>query len=317
MTNSLSRLTVDLNIFHSRMSTESEFLKHLGKHYLAIICSYADTNSSYEGCLAYSCCLVKKGGVFFVLTAGHAINELHTHLREGKIRITGRYLVDIYGGEVKSSKPIPFDPLSVPARIIDKDGLDYALLQVPANTQELLKANGLDPYPLKVSDRPPDSDFFKYIVVGFPAEKVECNILPQMEEICVVTQPYGIGLARQADDQSTGKPRFHGKVSGPVPLMSPKGMSGGPIFGLVRKDEKLVDVYLVAVQHSKKEGNYDDIFGSLIDEIWCDVASSAIRGGENTISADVLMICNGATNAAEVTPPTASDSSDGNKGLSE
>ena len=289
----------------STSGTESEFLKHLGNHYLAIVYTYAATESAYEGCMAYSCCLVKKGGVFFILTAGHAINDLVEHLREKKIRITGRYLVDIYGSGAKSSVPIPFDPLSVPRRIIDNDGLDYALLQVPSNTQELLKANGLDPYPLKVADRPPESDFYKYIVVGFPSEKVECDISPEKEKVCVVTQPYGIELLRQADDNSKKKPRFHGKIAGPVPLKSPKGMSGGPIFGLVRKDDETDDAYLVAVQHSKGEGNSDDIFGSLIDEIWNDVASSAIIGGANTISPDVLMICGYVTNAAEAaSPPT-------------
>ena len=255
-----------------------EFLQYLGIHLVAITGSYRHLDAARkptgeEKKYNYSGCVVSLNSTWYVLTAGHAIQEFIGAVKSGGVLITGRVLADYFGVNAKNRDPFPFDIMDTSNVYIDDDilGLDYALLRLSEMQRKLLQANGIMPFPLYVTSRPSENEFYQYFVVGFPEERVDLTSTEMHQRVSIFLQPNCIPLKRLTNDTRTTHPRFQAEIVEMGDLNSIVGMSGGPIFGFVDRGSTQ-DCYLWAVQ-SRWDSRTRTVYGCLLDEVYADFQS--------------------------------------------
>jgi len=137
-----------------------EFLLYLGRHLVTLTGSYRLLDATgqptgEERPYNYSGCIVSFDSKWYVLTAGHAIQDFMAAVQTGQIEITGRVLADFFGINARDRNPVPFD-IVVATKIYLDDvpgGLDYALLQLENMHRRLIQSNGILAFPLCVADR--------------------------------------------------------------------------------------------------------------------------------------------------------------------
>ena len=130
-----------------------KFLKYLLNHTVAIAGTYEyTTGPKLERAYAFSGCIVSSANHWHVLTAGHAIQDHVTKSRSSKIQITGRVLADCFGEASTHREPLPFDPVTrIDHCKYVTGGIDYAVFTLTNNEVELLKINGIRPFPFRES----------------------------------------------------------------------------------------------------------------------------------------------------------------------
>ncbi len=261
------------------------FLRYLGRHLVALTGSYRllDADGQPTGAerpYNYSGCVVSFNATWYVLTAGHAIEDFMAAIGNNQILITGRVLADYFGVGATDQHPVPFDIADAPKVFLDDTtaGLDYALLRLGDMQRQLLQANGILAFPLHVANRPADEEFYRYVVVGFPEERVDLSPTPSHQPANVLVQPHCIPLARLENDVTTTHPRFRGQIVEMGDLQSIVGMSGGPIFGFVNRGTSQ-DCYLWAVQSRWHEPT-QTVYACMLDAIHADAAPKLQQLGD-------------------------------------
>lgn len=191
---------------------------------------------------------------WFLVTAGHILQDLDELIDSGKREIVNAHIVDTFAINTVSSVPIPFDyPDSDRFYINDDDlGLDCGFIYLEPGIRRLLEANGIKALDENVWLLHADS-YDSYALLGFPAELTHSEFgnsatgMGHQIKLNLIMTPIR-KLSEQPDN--TAKvllPRFYAKLHDKLPLNDIDGMSGGPIFGFKLENGGL-RYWLVAIQ---------------------------------------------------------------------
>lgn len=238
----------------------------LGQH---IVCwlvryRYLDKDGNPKGPeypKAMSCFVIEIEGSWLLVTSGHAFRDeeneegLDYHLERNQITITSSDLIDCFGkgASVRESTPFPFD---VFRWYINDEHLDFAIIPLRDLFREGLQNNGIIPFNEKnwTLGFTKDCDF--YVTLGFDEARFnQMNLPTEVGERTELKIAPSLVVSRKMKDEDIPDiakvakshfPWFHGKLTHPLENM--KGLSGGPIFGISRRDDGQTEYFGVAVQ---------------------------------------------------------------------
>jgi hypothetical protein len=196
---------------------------------------------------------------WFLITAGHVLNEMDDDIRSGRVRITNCHLADHFGNKVACDAPIPFDYVGSKRKAIEQFdmGLDIGFVSLSDHDRRLLEANGIVALPQDGwAHEEEEIDFDNFGVLGLPDE------LFSREQRIDVTGARIIGGVRvslmMGNECDEKHPRFPNPavpwlalaMRDKTEIKSMVGMSGGPVFGFKNRHGKPPLYAVVAVQSS-------------------------------------------------------------------
>lgn len=230
---------------------ESALLQFFGRHLIALCVTFREKGKPDEAphFRAYAGTLICIENSILFLTAGHILSELQNALESDTVEILNAVLNDTFGLHRISSLPIPFDLKNESMFFIDdlEEGLDFGVIALKPYYVRLLAANGAVALEEKNWISQHTIKFGAHLMLGLPEEFTSDRINSEGEG-SVSPTIFGVErLTSPPDDLPiTRHPRFIGKINGNLPLVSVKGMSGGPIFGF--NLEPPVRYWVVALQ---------------------------------------------------------------------
>jgi hypothetical protein len=239
------------------------FFSRLCRHFVVLTGTYYQCDdsgkpTSGELLFTYSAFIMSFRGIWHLITAGHVVKEINEYIHHRNIRLNEFNLLDWLGTDAKHNTLIPFDYESAsPTGVHDEElGVDFGVLVPSDNDRRLLEANGIIAFEEKDwIKQPKDDEYIAYCLLGVPKQLVERKL-----GVSITGEPYvgqlGVELlwlrrVQESPDQTrtTRLPRFVAEIADLGDLRSIEGMSGGPIFGLARRDGRL-KYWPVAVQSS-------------------------------------------------------------------
>lgn len=239
---------------------DEDFVRFFSRHLVSLSGWYHATrpNEEESGQLqffSYAGFIISFHGLWCLATAGHILEDLEQHLREGTIRVVRYALLDDFGPEVISHDPIPFDYGRAPKYYINNKeaGLDFALIGLGHYYQGLLQANGIVAISQENWAKQHEVDFGKHMMIGLPQKAIEASTWKSQGKVHfeAFVRPMTIDVEKLDElpegTRETRYPRFIGKINGDLPLDDISGMSGGPILGFSKEADKY---WIVAMQSS-------------------------------------------------------------------
>lgn len=209
--------------------------------------------------LLVSTFVVSVRNVWFLVTAGHILQQIGEQLQSGR-RIFKSRLLD--GLTSRMGYPIPFDLDLSSVWYIDRDGYDYGLIPLQPFFARSLIHGGIRPLTEKHwthTQEPVD----EYYLLGFPSQGQIITVTSNVDGGKIHVD-YGSPLLPiqrviiPPDKLKTPNDRFYAKV--PITtgkhdheetkLTDISGMSGGPIFALKRVGLNTLSYWIIAVQSS-------------------------------------------------------------------
>lgn len=241
----------------SRSEAEFTFLKTLCRHFVALAGAYYPIDAAGKKCgeeafYFYSAFVCKLQDTWFLVTAGHAMEDFLGPLARKEMSISVNWLIDYFGEGAKTLYPIPFNLLDHKIFYVNEDtlGIDGAAILISENEQQLLEANGIKPlgpgnWVIPQGDTPKG-----FVLLGLPEERT--HTVHSGDTIKGLAKPLLLPIQRLQDDETHPFTRFQGSIDPIQPLSTVVGMSGGPIFACVDKDGE-VFYYAVAIQSACKD----------------------------------------------------------------
>jgi len=215
-----------------------EVFSTVGHHFVTSSWVSIHPDSEEEKLHIYSGFLVDVQGFWFVVTAGHVVSEIKTALASNVI-FTAWRLDDQTAGNRFKGIAVPFE-FELDAWILLEDesvGFDYAAMLVKNLYRAGLEAGNATAMDHRAwGDHKADHDY--WALVGLPSETVTLHDEDKvkgtiyLEPLDATTRPSVIGDQRHC--------MFYGKLRKDFNknYKSIKGMSGGPIFSLVKSDQQ-------------------------------------------------------------------------------
>jgi hypothetical protein len=193
-------------------------------------------------------------GALYFLTAGHVLKGLRDLRDSEHVLIEHASLADVFGANIVSDTPIPFDLTTALLCFVDDDelGLDFGIIPIGPHHARLLAKNGMIALSEENWAKQNGVQFDGYLMLGFPAERVSERV---SDSATVTIEPTMFAVKRiesANDDHATTYPRFIGQVSHDLPLKSLEGMSGGIILGF--RFQPTTNYWIVAIQSSWHPG---------------------------------------------------------------
>ncbi len=175
-------------------------------------------------------------GYWFLITAGHCLREIE-EFRENGVRIKNVGLMDSLPESAPHKQLVPYhyDPDEIFWCFDEGGAIDYGVLPLD-DYRSMLEKNGviaLDEQTWKATVD--DADL--YVLLGVVGEltKSDCNVANISRGVASIEPVENVkGVFSKADI-----PMFYGKFPKNERTLSPKGMSGGPIFAVQIIDGKL------------------------------------------------------------------------------
>jgi hypothetical protein len=237
--------------------TKTTMVGFFSKHLIGLAVTFQPIGEDAIQSEIFSGCLIEFSDQIFLLSSGHNIPYLKEIMQLPGDKTFS--LVDYFGSQAKHHTSIPF--LLTLDEIIHVDntdlGLDFCLIHLSEFYMRLLRANGVEVIRKKdwISIRPEDITV-NHFLLGFPSSLFTNGYkLGSFGAQAVITS-----VERVSDEEASldGKffPRFVGKLN-PDFDISPKGMSGGPIFGMSLDGKKY---WIVAIQSEWRKSE-SKIFG--------------------------------------------------------
>jgi hypothetical protein len=280
-----------------------EVVRHLGRHVVAIAGTYRWVNEdgtveSKDRFFAIAVCLAAVGGKWFMITAGHCIDEYLKLAGSPRALITGRVLVDYFGTGALHSDPIPYNLEDEQYSQVDNEdqGLDFAIIQVSPLLRAQLEANGNVPITPASWAKPDTYPSERFHIFGFPAESTDSFEIGGRPG--GIMRPELMPVRKLPDDTSHKFTRFRAEVIDRGGLKTVKGFSGGPIFGVLYGENE-IGVYFAAIQSRWDEVKI--VFGCPIDVIMHVILESYRIGQQDA----------GEAGGAESTQPNGKCANDG------
>jgi hypothetical protein len=236
----------------------------LGKHLVALAATQVWDGPQRDTTFFVAGCLFEHAGEWFFITAGHCLNEIEEALRTS--RVENFRLVDYTGHQALNKMPIPFDFRNTfrQALVDDRCGVDFGVVYIEPYYRQLLQRNGVEVVDRINWDRQPE-DFEMAWMIGIPNTLVQysddssillstvslpLDILSETPEQFLKNSPPDL------TDSEKGRRdgQFYARIPGDYQLPKNeagrddiKGMSGGPIFGFKRADER-TKYWVAAIQ---------------------------------------------------------------------
>jgi hypothetical protein len=192
---------------------------------------------------------------WFVVTAGHVLNEIGDTLRacpNGEVRLV---LWDSFGIDATTELPIPMEFDSVVMGAIDDDraGLDIGMIRVSPYYRANLEKNRIVPVDEATWRYPGDDPYDLYGVLGFPEELTvnDMWIDPSgRKNVGSITPKFVTGTLSTVVSSIKRPARIPwlGIALADSGLTSIKGMSGGPVFGFRQGRDGGWKYWVIAVQ---------------------------------------------------------------------
>ena len=197
-------------------------------------------------------------GEWFLVTAGHIIEDLKVSQRKGQV-LTGFQLNDSWANLPDGAMALPIDFEYILARahsLYDPDlGLDYACIHIGDHYKRLLQKGGIVPFDEMAWEKglPDHPDF--HIMIGIPSQwsSIDVRAHPPSQELNCVLFP--IRDLDKLPENLLGKPhRFYGKLDEELHCPDGKlltdldGMSGAPIMAVKKTEDGKMHYWLVALQ---------------------------------------------------------------------
>jgi uncharacterized protein (DUF433 family) len=209
-----------------------------------------------EKFFAFSGFILSVRGVWCLVTAGHAVQELEDNLRARRIRLANCCLADYFGSKPRVAEPMPFDYADCGKIFIDdeKEGLDFALLTIRSFYQMSLEANGIRAISEANWIAQDLSACELFALLGLPNCLVDkpWQLVPHGDRFAGVINPALVtveAITLPPDEMPVSRyPWFVGRVGAATGLPDILGMSGGPIFGFAKRPDGLWEYWIVAVQ---------------------------------------------------------------------
>lgn len=257
-----------------------------GRHFVSFAGSYFQLNKQGKPTgkpagFNFSAFVLSVRGQWNLVTAGHILSNLESHLNAKQIVLNHSYLVDSYGPDPTTSQPTPFVFEDAPKMYVDRDGLDFGLIALSQYYVESLRANGVLPFgEIDWVNQPVDFDAF--YLLGLPTEMNR----PSFDSTSLILNPLIMRLDRLEGVppcfDETPYPRFFGHLRDPGEIKDIDGMSGGPVFGIGKDADGNCRYWVVGIQSgwlaSKRiiAATPLPVVGRLIEGIIADYESQAI-----------------------------------------
>jgi hypothetical protein len=226
-----------------------QFLHQAARHFV-----YLTFRDGGTGELLYaSCFVVEIDGHWFLITAGHVIEDIKTRIAQGGV-LRDFYLQDKQAGH---SYPfgIPF-PFDIDAWIIidsaNSDGCDYAGTLLSSLIVANLYSGGVKPLHEDFWADRPFQRFKHWLLLGVPLESHGKHDDGQHYLKLTLIPLTPSNAPRNADSVSNNREfakLLHNPEKDQVYIDDVQGMSGGPIFG-VNIDGATLSYRLIGVQSS-------------------------------------------------------------------
>lgn len=238
-------------------------LAYFGRHLVGLMGTYFRLDSSgndigNEQFFAFSGFAMSLRNVWYLVTAGHCIEDLEKAVAGSHIHLTSTRLADFFGSEAKVEDTSYFDYQANPKLYIyDKAaGLDFAVLPLRDWYRATLTANGVEAITEGhwINQDIGACSFFA--ILGFPTVLVNdpAKLHPYGDRMAGVVNPVMVFV-----DPVTTTPQyvpattfswFVGKVKSAQHLSDIKGMSGGPVFGFRKRHDGQLEYWIIALQSS-------------------------------------------------------------------
>lgn len=229
---------------------EEVFLRNnAGRHFVAL--AYRLRKDKEVHNLYTSGFLVELSGAWFLLTAGHWLEHEATGLKRqlaAGYRIDKIALADAFAGHTGSPLPFAFELDDWLAVYNDAEGFDFAALPIHPFHRRGLEAVGASPIELHATGPAEFHDDSQLALVGVPAESFDKKGADtQMKLVIMPLSPYtGDALPAKGDTVLAQLP-----VNPTDPahrVANVVGMSGGPVFRIIKKADLQKKYWLVGIQ---------------------------------------------------------------------
>lgn len=238
----------------------NEFLGWVGRHCVAVGWEDAEPGQvNATGGFAFSAFIMSVGSLWFLVTAGHIIDDINRRLNQGR-ELRFAKIIDAWAEGRTDQHPIPFpdmvDSERVPQGHIHQEstGIDYGWFYLRDYYRRLLAGNGIVPLDETAWKSVPEQ-LDAYNAFGFPDDCVLENRDASGTYHGLLLRPRLIPYSHEPnpppDFQLPYKRLFFWpdrQANGSVARV--KGMSGGPIFGY-QFDDDGGRLWLVGVQSSQ------------------------------------------------------------------
>lgn len=233
----------------------TDFINQVRNHFVGLSGKCVRENSSggiaEEKNFAFSAFVIEIRGVWCLVTAGHVINDIEVVVKHPEWKLHRCGLADFFSLNPKVKEPTPF-PFETTHKIhVDQDGMDIGLIPLPDFYRHSLQGNNVEPIPVAAwrSHSPPACD--AYALLGLPAEHIqtiEASASRGSGQSVLLAMVPVIPCPFPPEKITSNIPRFAATLFDGGELDSVKGMSGGPIIGIRRKEGGSLEYACVAVQ---------------------------------------------------------------------
>jgi hypothetical protein len=206
--------------------------------------------------VSYAGLLISVNDVWFLVTAGHILEFLDEGM-ETKKRVFSRCeLVHYYRLGATNEHGLTFNYADAKKAYRNDDGLgvDFGFVQIDPIYRRLLEGNNVIAIPQENWEKHARLDYEFFGILGLPEEKLD-----RQKRITVTGETIGGGMqpVLMAADETDAQPREKPipqlpwlalKIRDQDEIKSMKGMSGGPVFGFLRRPENKLVYTIAAVQ---------------------------------------------------------------------
>lgn len=198
-----------------------------------------------------SCFVVEAEGLWFLITAGHVINEIRENTAKGAKYFRYSLMDGFTGHDFKYSIPFPFDLNDWTVIEGDPSGSDHAMAFLRPLLADGLYAGGIRPIANNAWGSGPLSQYAKLALVGIPKERVKSPSAGK-SVVGLVLLPLEICDPPSGTANLETENRFFARIledpeNDQVHISDIGGMSGGPIFG-VNATEDEITYWVVGIQ---------------------------------------------------------------------
>lgn len=269
---------------------ESDPISILGRHLVAVGVSYrlvSDKEDEVSRFVIFAGAAIDVRGIPFIITAGHNIEQINELYSNPEYIVDNCVLIDTFGVGMIDDHTIPFEYKSSLSNYIDdRDlGLDFGVILLNGNAARLLSANGIVPLDENAWKMGSDVKAEHHFVLGFPEQYTTTEVRRGENPIVSPTLVRIRHIGVEHSEAVKPYPRFVA-VLDDVPLLTLRGMSGGPIFAF---DSNKLDRYWIVSLQSSWNPATRKVYGTSLSAIgkllygWADEAIAELQGSEKGI----------------------------------